>query len=132
MQTSTIVSMVSLRQVFSFLIYAVFFILWIAFPVWFGIRRRQGLINLRNQNEHGTERRMVDYLELGIFFFAIPFTSFFIVVTANLILSPFIGEPMARREASLELASLLMDVALILYIILAERKIHLKRTIGKS
>lgn len=71
---------------------------------------------------------MVDYLELGIFFFAIPFTSFFIIVTANLLLSPFIAEPLARREASIEVSSLVMDVALILYIILAERKIRLDRT----
>lgn len=71
---------------------------------------------------------MVDYLELGIFFFAIPFTSFFILVTANLLLSPFIAEPLARRDLSLEISSLVMDAALILYIVLAERKIRLGRT----
>ncbi|MEW6380101.1 MAG: hypothetical protein AB1611_10920 [bacterium] len=124
MQTFT----ASIHHVLSFLFYGIFFVLWVAFPIWFGIRRRQGLIQIGNRDDNGSERRMVDYLELGIFFFAIPFTSFFIIVTANLLLSPFIAEPLARREASIEVSSLVMDVALILYIILAERKIRLDRT----
>ncbi|MEW5801991.1 MAG: hypothetical protein AB1847_07790 [bacterium] len=71
------------------------------------------------------------YFELGIFFFAIPFTTFFIFVTVNLILSPCITDVSARREASLEVASLIMDIAILFYIYLVERKIRLDRAKGK-
>jgi hypothetical protein len=104
------------------------FIIWVFFPVWFAMRRRQGLIKIeRWDSEEGSKNRMGDYFEVGIFVFAIPFTFFFLLVTANFIMSFFIDEASVRLRASFETTSLIMDIALTLYMYLAERKIHLDR-----
>lgn len=109
----------------SFLSMVLFFIIWIGFPIWLAMRRKQGLIHLGSLDREGSPRMVERYFELGIFFFAIPFTTFFVLVTANFILSIFIADAAARFQTSFEVASLIMDIILILYIYLVERKIRL-------
>lgn len=104
-----------------------FFILWVAFPVWLAMRRRQGLIKIQRWDHEGEKERIGSYFELGIFLFGIPFTGFFFFVTVNFIVSYFIPGASERFKASIEITSLLMDIALVLYMYFAERKIHLKR-----
>ena len=104
-----------------------FFILWIAFPVWLAMRRRQGLIKIQRWDHEGEKERIGSYFELGIFLFAIPFTAFFLFVTVNFMASYFIPGVSDRFKASIEISSLIMDIALILYMYFAERKIHQKR-----
>ena len=104
-----------------------FFILWVAFPVWLAMRRRQGLIKFQRWDHEGEKERIGSYFELGIFLFAIPFTGFFFFVTVNFIGSYFIPGASERFRASIEITSLLMDIALILYMYFAERKIYVKR-----
>ena len=115
----------TLRYMPSFLSMILFFIIWIGFPIWLAMRRKQGLIQVGSLDREDPPRMISRYFELGVFFFAIPFTTFFILVTVNLILSFFIDEPSARFQASFEVASLIMDIILILYIYLVEKKIRL-------
>jgi len=115
----------TLRYMPSFLSMILFFIIWIGFPIWLAMRRKQGLIQVGSLDREDPQRMISRYFELGVFFFAIPFTTFFILVTVNLILSFFIDEPSARFQASFEVASLIMDIILILYIYLVEKKIRL-------
>lgn len=110
----------------SFLPIALFFSLWIAFPVWLALRRSQGLIQILKTNPEGEKEQIGMYLELGIFIFAIPFTTFFFFVVMNLILSVFIKDPGTRFQKSLEAAFMIMSIALFLYIYAAERKIYLR------
>ena len=110
----------------SFLPTALFFTLWIAFPVWLALRRSQGLIRLERTNQEGETRQIGMYLELGIFLFAIPFTTFFFLVVINLLLSPFISELGTRFYKSLDASFMLIAICLFLYMYLAERKIYLR------
>jgi hypothetical protein len=117
----------------SFLPTALFFTFWIAFPVWLALRRSQGLIKLERTNQEGETKQIGMYLELGIFLFAIPFTTFFFLVVVNLILIPFISDPGTRFHKSLEASFMLIAICLFLYIYVAERKIYqeaLKRREG--
>ena len=104
-----------------------FFILWVVFPIWLAMRRRQGLIKIQRWDHDGEKERIGSYFELGIFLFAIPFTGFFLFVTVNFIASYFIPRAPERFKASIEISSLFMDIALILYMYFAERKIHQNR-----
>ncbi|MGA1791287.1 MAG: hypothetical protein ACMUIM_07360 [bacterium] len=110
----------------SFLPTALFFTLWIAFPVWLALRRSQGLIRLERTNQEGETKQIGMYLELGIFLFAIPFTTFFFLVVINLLLSPFVPDPGIRVHKSLDASFMLIAICLFLYIYLAERKIYLR------
>lgn len=116
----------------SFLSMILFFIIWIGFPIWLAMRRKQGLIQIGSLDREAPPRMIARYFELGVFFFAIPFTTFFILVTVNLILSLFIDEASARFQASFEVASLIMDIILFLYIYLVERKIRLDQSKKKK
>jgi len=118
----------NLHYVPSFLSLILFFIIWVGFPIWLAMRRKQGLIQIGSLGREGPPRLIDRYFELGIFFFAIPFTTFFILVTANLILSIFIADASTRFQTSFEVASLIMDIILIFYIYLVEKKIHLNHT----
>jgi hypothetical protein len=110
----------------SFLPTALFFTFWIAFPVWLALRRSQGLIRLERTNQDGETKQIGMYLELGIFLFAIPFTTFFFLVVVNLLLSPFIPDLGIRFHKSLDASFMLIAICLFLYIYLAERKIYLR------
>ncbi len=110
----------------SFLPIALFFTLWIAFPVWLSLRRSQGLIKIEKRNQDGEREQMGMYLELGIFIFAIPFTTFFFFVVMNMVLALFIKTPGVRFQRSLEASFMLMAIALFLYIYFAERKLYLE------
>ena len=66
------------------------------------------------------------HLELGIFIFAIPFTTFFFLVVINLVISPIISDPKIRFQKSLDASFMLIAIVLFLYIYLAERKIYLR------
>ncbi|MBN2373772.1 hypothetical protein JXL19_08295 [bacterium] len=110
----------------SFVPIALFFTLWIAFPVWLALRRSQGLIRLERTDSEGNKKHIGMYLELGIFLFAIPFTAFFFFVIINSILMPFIKDPGDRFQKSLGSAFLLMSIALFLYIYAVERKIYMQ------
>ena len=104
-----------------------FFILWIVFPLWLTFRRRQGLIKIQRWDHDGDKEWIGSYFELGIFLFAIPFTSFFLFVTVNFIASYFIPGTSERFRASIEISALIMDIALILYMYFAEKRIHINR-----
>jgi len=110
----------------SFLPTALFVTLWIAFPVWLAMRRSQGLIGFERLNSEGERTSIGMYLELGIFLFAIPFTTFFFLVVINLILIPFIPEPGVRFQKSLDAAFMVITILLFVYIYLAERRIYLR------
>ncbi|MGA1843388.1 MAG: hypothetical protein ACMUIS_02360 [bacterium] len=110
----------------SFLPTALFFTLWIAFPVWLAMRRSQGLIGFERLNSEGERRSIGMYLELGIFLFAIPFTTFFFLVVINLLLMPFIPEVGVRFQKSLDAAFMVIAILLFVYIYLAERRIYLR------
>ena len=117
--------MTQLLNFASFLPTALFFTFWIAFPVWLALRRSQGLIRLERTNQEGEREQIGMYMELGIFIFAIPFTTFFFLVVVNLILSPIISDPKLRFQKSLDVSFMLIAIALFLYIYFAERKIYL-------
>ncbi len=110
----------------SFLPTALFFTFWIAFPVWLALRRSQGLIRIERTNQDGEREQIGMHLELGVFIFAIPFTTFFFLVTFNLLFSIIISDPGARFHKSLDAAFILIAIAMFLYIYLAERKIYLR------
>jgi hypothetical protein len=90
------------------------------------LRRSQGLIRLERTNQDGETKQIGMYLELGIFLFAIPFTTFFFLVVVNLLLSPFIPDLGIRFHKSLDASFMLIAICLFLYIYLAERKIYLR------
>ena len=123
--------MTELLNFASFLPTALFFTFWIAFPVWLALRRSQGLIRLERTNQEGEREQIGMHLELGIFIFAIPFTTFFFLVVINLVISPIISDPKLRFQKSLDASFMLIAIVLFLYIHLAERKIYL-RALKKS
>jgi len=89
------------------------------------LRRSQGLIRLERTNQEGEREQIGMYMELGIFIFAIPFTTFFFLVVVNLVLSPIISDPRLRFQKSLDVSFMLMAIVMFLYIYFAERKIYL-------
>ncbi len=101
----------------------IFFLLWVIFPLWLAIRRRQGLIKFARSDNSKYSR----YFELGILIFAIPFTGFFMFIIFQFIVSIFIVDQALRFKTGVELTSLFMDIILILYIYLVERRIHVDR-----
>lgn len=110
----------------SFLPTALFFTFWIAFPVWLALRRSQGLIRIERTNQEGEKEQIGMHLELGVFIFAIPFTTFFFFVVIYPLLSAIITDPKIRFQKSLDASFMLMAIILFLYIYLAERKIYLR------
>jgi len=110
----------------TFLPIILFLTLWIAFPVWLSLRRSQGLIKIEKTDREGRREQRGMYFELGIFFFAIPFTTFFLFIVMNMLLLGFYNDPNVRLQRSLEAAFMLMAIAMFLYIYAAERKIYME------
>ena len=92
-----------------------FLTLWVGFPVWLSLRRTQGLIKLEKPNREGDMEPIGMYLELGVFFIAIPFTTAFFILLLNMILLPFIVDSSIRGQKSLEGALIIIAIALFLY-----------------
>ena len=105
----------------------IFLCLWVMFPLRLAIRRRQGLIQFERLKRQGGLAGEGLYFELGVFIFAIPFTSFFILVVVYFILGLLDHDPSGRFKKSIEITALIMDIVLILYMYFVERKIRLRR-----
>ena len=104
-----------------------FLCLWVIFPLWLAVRRRQGLIQFERLKRQGEPPGYGLYFELGVFIFAIPFTGFFILVAVHFILGLLDHDVSGRFKKSVEITALIMDIILILYMYLVERKIRLRR-----
>jgi hypothetical protein len=124
--------MTQLLNFASFLPTALFFTFWIAFPVWLALRRSQGLIRIERTNQEGEREQIGMHLELGVFIFAIPFTTFFFFVVIYPLISSIITDPGVRFQKSLDASFMLIAIFLFLYIYLAERKIYLRELKGRN
>lgn len=125
-----ITNIAHIKDLISFLPIGLLMTFWIAFPVWLAIRRSQGLIKLEKRNKDGESEPIGMYLEIAIFLFVIPFTTFFFFIVIYMILLPLVKSIDLRFQKSIEAAFMLMSICLFLYIYAAERKIY-KETMNK-
>ncbi|MGA1867243.1 MAG: hypothetical protein ACMUJM_01730 [bacterium] len=107
---------------FSFFLIVITFGLWIGFPLWFSMRRAQGIINLEKRGPDGEMKQVGMLFELGIFVFVIPSIFFAIFVFLNFLLSFFCKEAVYRFNMALQITAVIVDAMLLFYMVLVEKK----------